>query len=287
MSATASSMLESLIRSMSPNEAARSDAAKHRKKIEEWLKTDLGILRMRETGSWHHGTALDGFSDVDYFVSMRDSRPSSSITALEDLRASLSRGIPGAYVSIDRPAVRLRYFEDGPDVEITPAYIRETDDYDIPDPGGTGWIRSNPAVHLEYVDHAQQETDSRAKGLIRLVKTWKSCNNVPLSSFYLEMRTAQYALNNKPIIYDWDLRDFFKSLANSGLREMNDPTNYGRRIATGTSNLVESITAKYAVEEAARLARLAREAAEDSDHYTAIYHLRTLFNCERDGVSAW
>lgn len=287
MSATASSMLESLIRSMTPNEAARSDAAKHRKKIEEWLKTDLGILRMRETGSWHHGTALDGFSDVDYFVSMRDSRPSSSTTALEDLRASLSRGIPGAYVSIDRPAVRLRYFEDGPDVEITPAYIRETDDYDIPDPGGTGWIRSNPAVHLEYVDRAQQETDSRAKGLIRLVKTWKSCNNVPLSSFYLEMRTAQYALNNKPIIYDWDLRDFFKSLANSGLREMNDPTNYGRRIATGTSNLAESITAKYAVEEAARLARLAREAAEDSDHYTAIYHLRTLFNCERDGVSAW
>lgn len=287
MSATASSMLESLIRSMTPNEAARSDAAKHRKEIEEWLKTDLGILRMRETGSWHHGTALDGFSDVDYFVSMRDSCPSSSTTALEDLCASLSRGIPGAYVSIDRPAVRLRYFEDGPDVEITPAYIRETDDYDIPDPGSTGWIRSNPAVHLEYVDRAQQETGGRAKGLIRLVKTWRSCNNVPLSSFYLEMRTAQYALNNIPIIYDWDLRDFFKSLANSGLREMNDPTNYGRRIATGTSNLAESITARYAVEEAARLARLALEAAEDSDHCTAIYHLRTLFNCERDGGSAW
>ena len=220
MSETASSMLESLIHSMTPDKAARSDAAKHRKEIEEWLKTDLGILRMRETGSWHHGTALDGFSDVDYFVSMRDSCPSSSTTALEDLRASLSRGIPGAYVSIDRPAVRLRYFEDGPDVEITPAYIRETDDYDIPDPGSAGWIRSNPAVHLEYVDRAQQETGGRAKGLIRLVKTWKSCNNVPLSSFYLEMRTAQYALNNKPIIYDWDLRDFFKSLANSGLREM-------------------------------------------------------------------
>lgn len=287
MSETASSMLESLICSMTPDKAARSDAAKHRKEIEEWLKTDLGILRMRETGSWHHGTALDGFSDVDYFVSMRDSCPSSSTTALEDLRASLSRGIPGAYVSIDRPAVRLRYFEDGPDVEITPAYIRETDDYDIPDPGSAGWIRSNPAVHLEYVDRAQQETGGRAKGLIRLVKTWKSCNNVPLSSFYLEMRTAQYALNNKPIIYDWDLRVFFKSLANSGLREMNDPTNYGRRIATGTSNLAESIIAKYAVEEAARLARLAREATEDSDHCTAIYHLRTLFNCKRDGGSAW
>lgn len=61
---------------------------------------------------------------------------------------------------------------------------------------------------------------------------------------------------------------------------MNDPTNYGRRITTGTSNLAESITAKYAVEEAARLARLARVAAEADDHSTAIRHLLTLFNCE-------
>ena len=283
MSVTASSTLESLIRTMTPDAVARSAAAKHRKEIEEWLMYDLDIIHMRETGSWHHGTALSGFSDVDYFVSMRGTRPSSSAMALEELRASLSRGIPGAYVSIDRPAVRLGYFEDGPAVEVTPAYLRDTDDYDIPDPDGTGWIRSNPAVHLEYVDRAQKETYGRAKGLIRLVKTWKSRNNVPLSSFYLEMRTAQYALNNKPIIYDWDLSNFFKSLASSGLREMNDPTNYGRRITTGTSNFVELIIAKNAVEQAVRLTRLAHEAAEDNDHSTAIRYLLALFNCERDG----
>lgn len=283
MSVTASSTLESLIRTMTPDAVARSAAAKHRKEIEEWLMYDLDIIHMRETGSWHHGTALSGFSDVDYFVSMRGTRPSSSAMALEELRASLSRGIPGAYVSIDRPAVRLGYFEDGPAVEVTPAYLRDTDDYDIPDPDGTGWIRSNPAVHLEYVDKAQKETYGRAKGLIRLVKTWKSRNNVPLSSFYLEMRTAQYALNNKPIIYDWDLSNFFKSLASSGLREMNDPTNYGRRITTGTSNFVELIIAKNAVEQAVRLTKLAHEAAEDNDHSTAIRYLLALLNCERDG----
>lgn len=279
MSATATSMLESLIRTMAPDEAARTAATKRRKEIEDWLTSDLGIIRMRETGSWHHGTALDKFSDVDYFVSMRGSRPAVSSAALETLRSSLSRGIKGAFVSIDRPAVRLRFFDDGPDVEITPAYYKDADDYDIPDPDGTGWIRSNPAVHLEYVGRAQKETDGRAKGLIRLVKTWKSLNNVPLSSFYLEMRTAQYALGNKPIIYDWDLRGIFKSLASNGLREMNDPTNYGRRITTGTSSLAASITAKYAVEEAARRSRLAREAAEADDHPTAIRHLLALFNC--------
>lgn len=280
MNATAASMLDSLIRTMTPDETARTAAAKHRKEIEDWLTSDLGIVRMRETGSWHHGTALDKISDVDYFISIRGSRPSASSSALESLRSSLSRGIRGAFISIDRPAVRLRYFDGGPDVEITPAYYRDADDYEIPDPDGAGWIRSNPAVHLDYVGRAQKETDGRAKGLIRLVKTWKSWNNVPLSSFYLEMRTAQYALGNKPIIYDWDLRDIFKSLANNGLREMNDPTNYWRRITTGTSNLAEWITAKCAVQEAARLSQLARKATEDNDHPTATRHLLTLFNCE-------
>ncbi|MGM9473058.1 SMODS domain-containing nucleotidyltransferase [Pseudarthrobacter sp. YS3] len=280
MSATAASTLDLLIRAMTPDEAARTLAARHRGEIEDWLTFDLGIIRMRETGSWHHGTALDRFSDVDYFVTMPGIRPNFSSTTLEVLRASLARGIQGASVSIDRPAVRLRYFDDGPDVEITPAYFQNTDDYDIPDPSGIGWIRSNPAVHLEYVNRAQQETDGRAKGLIRLMKTWRAWNNVPLSSFYLEMRTAQYALGNKPIIYDWDLRNLFKSLSSNGLREMNDPTNYGRRIATGTSSVTESILAKFAVDEAARLAALARGAAEVGDHPSAVGHLVRLFNVQ-------
>lgn len=280
MNATASSALETLIRAMTPDEAARTAAARHREEIEDWLTSDLGIIRMRETGSWHHGTALHRFSDVDYFVTMPGPRPINSSTALETLRASLARGLSGALAVPDRPAVRLRFFDDGPDVEITPAYFRDTDDYDIPDPDSTGWIRSNPAVHLAYVDQAQQKTNSRAKGLIRLVKTWKAWNQVPLSSFYLEMRTAQYALGNEPIIYDWDLRDFFKGLSSNGLREMNDPTNYGRRITTGTSNLTEALTAKYAVDEAVRLSRLAREATEADDHASAVRHLLALFNAK-------
>lgn len=280
MTETANSNLRSLIRTMTPDEAQRAAAVRHREELEGWLTSDLGIVRMRETGSWHHGTALDVFSDVDYFVTMAGIRPTSSSTALETLRASLSRGVSGAYVFIDRPAVRLRYFDDGPDVEISPAYYQDADDYEIPDPDGTGWVRSNPAMHLDYVNKAQQDTDGCAKGLIRLVKTWRGFNRVPISCFYLEMRTAQYALAHTPIIYDWDLRDFFKSLATNGLREMNDPTSYGRRITTGATSPTDSSTAKYAVEEAARLAALAREATEAENHSAAIsYHLQ-LFNVQ-------
>ncbi|MGO2061402.1 MAG: SMODS domain-containing nucleotidyltransferase [Microbacteriaceae bacterium] len=278
--ATAQSTLASIIKAMTPDEDARIAAASHRASIESWLESDLNIIRMRETGSWHHGTAINNNSDVDYFVTMSGPRPANSRDALEKLRASLVRGLPECLVRIDRPAVRITYFDGTPAVEITPAYYKETDDYDIPDPSGTGWIRSNPAVHLDYVNKAQKATESRAKSLIRLVKTWKAWSAVPISSFYLEMRTAQYALNNTIIIYDWDLRDFFKSLTGDGLRDMNDPTNYGRRIVTGTSNLVDSITAKYAIDEAARLTALAKDASDAGDHSSAIAHYIRLFNAQ-------
>ncbi|MCT1514541.1 nucleotidyltransferase domain-containing protein [Dietzia cercidiphylli] len=274
---TAQSVLLSVLKSVTPDDAARASAAQHRASIEDWLESDVGIIRMRETGSWHHGTALNIESDVDYFVTMPGLKSASSGPALETLRASLARGLTGCTVSIDRPAVRITYLGGGPAVEITPAYFRETDDYDIPDPDGTGWVRSNPAIHLDYVNKAQKATDGRAKNLIRLVKTWRTRNRVPLSSFYLEMRTAQYALGNNPIIYDWDLRDFFKSLHASGLRDMNDPTDYGRRITTGARSEVELLVAGLALDSALTASRLAREATENEDHLTAARHTRSLF----------
>lgn len=278
--ATAQSTLASIIKAMTPGEDARIAAASHRASIESWLESDLKIVRMRETGSWHHGTAISNSSDVDYFVTMSGSRPTSSWDALDTLRASLVRGFPECLVRIDRPAVRITYFDGTPAVEITPAYYKDTDDYEIPDPSGTGWIRSNPAVHLDYVNKAQKATEGRAKSLIRLIKTWKAWNSVPLSSFYLEMRAAQYSLSNTIIIYEWDLRDFFKSLSGDGLRDMNDPTSYGRRIATGTSGLAESLAAKYAIDEAARLTALAKDASDADNHSMAIAHYIRLFNVQ-------
>lgn len=278
--ATARTTLDALVATMTPSAEARATASRHRQEIEDWLTADLDIIRMRETGSWHHGTALDRFSDVDYFVSMKGTRPAASRDVLEQLRGSLSRGIRDAYAAVNRPAVRLRFFDEGPDVEITPAYFRDTDDYYIPDPEGSGWIKSNPAVHLAYVNETQRQTDGRAKGLIRLIKTWKAWNRVPLSSFYLEMRTAQYARANTPILLDWDLAGMFRSLAKSGLAAMNDPTDYGRRINSGSRGLTEAFAAKFAVDGAERLATLAKGAADEGEQEKAIAYLLQLFKVQ-------
>ena len=47
MSATTLSTLESLIHTMTPDEAVRTAAAKHRKETEDWLTSDLGIIRSK------------------------------------------------------------------------------------------------------------------------------------------------------------------------------------------------------------------------------------------------
>ena len=274
MSTLAQISLEALASVMTPKADARSLVATHRAEIEDWLRRDLGIARMRETGSWHHGTAVTSGSDVDYFVTMPGSHPTYSSEALDLLRGSLQRGT-NAVILTDRPAIRVLHYDGTPAMEITPAYFRQTDDYDIPDPDGIGWIRSNPAVHLAYVNESQTLTDGRAKNLIRLFKLWKGWNRVPLSSFYLEMRIAKYARENRPLLFDLDLLGGFRALANSGLTAMNDPTNYGRRISPGTGDLASSLTAKLAVD---RALGLAEQLATAKDASSANYLMSQLFN---------
>jgi len=53
------------------------------------------------------------------------------------------------------------------------------------------------------------------KPLIRFVKAWKYYNNVPVSSYFLEMKVAKYASNEETILYLIDLKFFFKKLLDS------------------------------------------------------------------------
>jgi hypothetical protein len=55
-----------------------------------------------------------------------------------------------------------------------------------------------------------------------------------MSSFYLEMRTAEYALSNAPLIYLYDIANLLRHLREISLRDMNDPSLYpGARITAG------------------------------------------------------
>lgn len=80
--------------------------------------------------------------------------------------------------------------------EIVPAdYVGESGDYkiyDIADCSG-GWMRASPDAHNDYVRIIDDRLGGKVKPLIRFIKVWKYYRDVPISSFYLELRVAKYA----------------------------------------------------------------------------------------------
>ena len=271
---TAAAYLESVISTATPSAESRRKASINRTSIDAWLTKDLGILRVFETGSWSHGTAAAPWSDVDYFSSMPGVRPNNSATDLETLRKSLAARFPGTWVRVTRPAVAIA-FADAPDVEITPAHLSWGGDYLIPDPQGTGWIKSNPLKHNEYVNQTRDQIPE-AKSFIRLLKRWKYQQRVPVASLYLEMRAAKYLRDHKPYLLLWDLAGFFGELKRLELADMNDPSLFdGRRIVACSAS--ERTTALGAVDIAARASDLARECQREGNEDLARRALRILF----------
>ncbi|MFE2719550.1 hypothetical protein ACFXKI_48725 [Streptomyces mirabilis] len=65
--------------------------------------------------------------------------------------------------------------------------------------------------------------------------TWKYYNNVPVSSFYLEMRAAQYMAGEPNFIAIWDICGLLEKLEGHQLAAMNDPKNKAGRFAACSS----------------------------------------------------
>jgi hypothetical protein len=117
--------------------------------------------------------------------------------------------------------------------EIVPAYWAHGPQartvYNIPAPG-SGWRESAPDAHLSYVSTINDRHGGKVKQLARFLKAWKYYRTVPLSSFYLEMRTASYAAGESSIVYSYDVYAVLRKLRAEDLAAMNDPMNLVGRI---------------------------------------------------------
>jgi len=122
--------------------------------------------------------------------------------------------------------------------EVIPAFYKSGGDtplYTIP--GFGEWITSAPTAHLDYVNEVNNTAgiSGGAKKLARYAKAWKYYKNVPLSSFYLEMRAAEYMARQTWFDAPQDMYYYLKDLQNRELAAMNDPKGLTSRInATST-----------------------------------------------------
>jgi hypothetical protein len=200
----------------------------HRASIEACLKVNYGLNRFTRIGSFGNGTNVSGYSDVDYLACIPTAQLTQTSTAsLAKVRDALDTRFPRTGVSVNCPAVLVPFGEmKSEDTEVVIAdYIKEENGYkvyEIADCKG-GWMEVSPDAHNAYVDYVDKQHGGKVKPLIRFIKAWKFYQGAKISSFYLEMRVAKFAADEKSIIYDIDINSVLRQLRGNELAAMQDP----------------------------------------------------------------
>jgi hypothetical protein len=220
---------------LTPSTTETNAAASHRASIDATLKANHGMTRLFRSGSFGNATSISGKSDVDYFAVLPTSRTKdNSYTTLTDVRNTLDARFPNTGVRLSAPAVRVAFGSATWEAhEIVPA--REVGKigvhpvYEIND-RGTGWMKTSPDAHNEYVAAVDKKLVGKVRPLVRYIKGWKYNMNVPVRSFYLEMRIAKYAQSEATIDYVVDIYRVLKWLKDNNWADVQDPTGVTAKI---------------------------------------------------------
>lgn len=269
-------------RRLTPTDSQRTAGARHRASVESALKAKLEVHQVFESGSFTHGTGVRGYSDIDAFVSLNGDRPGSSYTALEKVRDALSTRFNLTPVKIRRPAVVVEFASGYETWEVIPAYMTARGGtgqyvYDIPGPSAGGsWIDSAPRSHLKYVNEQNKKPKGATKELTRFIKAWKYYLNVPISSFYLEMRCAKYMATIDTYVPIWDVSGLLSSLKKHELAPMNDPSGATGQIHPCSSDATKT-DALSKLKTAERRAAAALADHRDDNEASAYEWLDLLF----------
>jgi hypothetical protein len=194
---------------------------------------------MFESGSWTHGTSITAKSDVDYMAVATGPRPrwpSSVLTVAKTAVTGCDWKITSVRVS--SPVIGITYYNQ-PHFEIAPTWYKEqVSGFNVYWIAGRGdeWVLSAPSAHLAYVNRQNDRLGKKVKPLVRLLKAWKDNVSAPVSSFYLEMRTAEYAAGESVILYDVDLDRVMNAIVTASARDMNDPVHIVGRIPACASD---------------------------------------------------
>ena len=273
-----SDFLDKLKATATENTAAKS----HRASIEACLKSNFGLKRFARIGSFGNGTNIGGYSDVDFLASMPTNQLTQTSTAsLTKVRNALDARFPLTGVKVNCPAVTIPFGTyRSEDTEVVPAdFVQEEGGfkvYEIADCAG-GWMRVSPDAHNYYVTQVDKKHAGKVKPLIRFVKAWKFYRDVPISSFYIEMRVAKYADGERAILYDIDVNNVLSDLLAGDLSMMQDPMGVSGYIAACKSDAFHK-DALSKLATAAGRAEKARAATAKGDIKLAFDWWRQLYN---------
>lgn len=228
---------------LTPTSSETAAAKSHRESIKSVLEKNFKMTNFFRTGSFGNGTSISGCSDVDYFAVFPSPELSvSSTISLVNVREKLVTRFPNTGVKVSCPTVLIPFGKKKSEwTEVAPCDHVSTDSrnfkvYEIAD-GSGGWLKSSPDSHNSYVKTINDKHNGKVKELIRFIKAWKYYNDVPISSFYLELQIARYCNSETAIVHRVDIKNVFKLLLSKELSSMQDPMGVSGLIAACSSNV--------------------------------------------------
>jgi hypothetical protein len=269
---------------LTPGGAESEATQKHRASIKLCLENNFGLIRFTRIGSFGNGTSIYGYSDVDYLACLPTKQLTSNSTySLGKVRDALVVRFPNTEVRVNGPTVCCPFGTTAAErTEVLPAdYVWESNGYKVYDiaDGAGGWMKTSPDAHNAYVRAIDGKLGGKVKPLIRFLKAWKCYRDVPISSFYLELRVAKYASGEKAIVYDIDMKNIIKLLFDGQLASMQDPMGISGYIpACSTDAKKQDALSK--LETALVRAEKARDAAYKEKISEAFDYWRLLYNYE-------
>jgi len=287
MARTVEEGFETLIGWLSPLISEREKSTSHKSSVNSCLASNFNCTNLFETGSFGNGTGVRHFSDTDYFaVIPSDKLHDNSATALRLVKEALqSTFIRTDGIVVSCPAVKIPFGTyKSEEMEITPCcynglvttILGNFRKYQIPD-CSSGWMFSSPKAHNEYVESHDKRLNRKLKPLIQLIKAWKYFNDVPIMSFYLELRVTKYAETESSIVYDIDIKNILKLLNDNGLASIRDPMGISGLIPSSKTT-AQKETALSKLNTAATRAEKALDARNSGKIDDAFYWWNLLFN---------
>jgi len=270
---------------LTPTGTESEAASRHRASIKACLESNFGMTRFFRTGSFGNGTSIRGYSDVDYFaVIPRENLNDNSSTTLRRVRNALDAKFPYTGVTVRTPAVLVPFGTDASEsTEVVPADFIEKSSkgyniYDIPN-AEEGWVRSSPSTHNTWITDINHKKAlmHKVKPLIRFLKAWKYFQNVPISSFHLELRVTKYASGEEYIVYSIDVRNVLGQLWDKQLAALQDPMEISGYIQP-CSTEAKKRDALSKLQTALSRAKKAREAEKAEKIADAFYWWNLLFD---------
>lgn len=138
-------------------------------------------------------------------------------------------------------------------------------------------MKASPDAHNNYVREIDQSLSNKVKPLVRFIKAWEYYRDVPISSFYLELRVAKYASGESLILYSTDVERISRELQNLDLARIQDPTGVSGYVSASRTDAQLS-DAKSKLATAVSRAAKARAAEKSGEAKETFYWWNLLFD---------